>query len=137
MQEIFYGDKLVAIISNMYASPDNLKFYGGADKTLQLATFRYKKDRLMRDHKHIVRLREIEQTQEVVFVFKGSCEVRLSEKENDTKILIHKQELIPGDFCIIYNCYVGYTILEEDTILSEVKVGPYLVKSDDEDRVLL
>jgi hypothetical protein len=88
----------------------------------------------MRSHKHIERQRVCKKTQEVLIVFKGSCLVRIFNKDNSIK---YTGKLNPGSFCIVYDGGVGYTVLEDDTIMMEVKNGDYLVNSDDEDREYL
>jgi hypothetical protein len=50
---------------------------------------------------------------------------------------VYSCELSSGDFYIAYNGGFGGEVLTNDTIMMEIKPGPYDVKSDDEDRVLI
>jgi hypothetical protein len=126
---------LLAIVSNFERWPNGLTFVGQKSDALQVGTFRYPAGKVMRDHAHVRRPRTIERTQEVVVLFKGSCTARVYSK--DLKTVIATWRMTPGEVLISYSGGVGYTILENDTILMEVKAGDYLVNSDDEDRVLI
>ena len=127
-------NKLLAIVDDVQNFKSGLGFYGSKDDLIQVAKFRYDHGKLMKDHKHITRERLIEKTQEVLIVFKGSCNYRIFD-ESDT--LFVSGVLKSGQFLISYWGGVGYTVLEDDSIMMEVKLGPYDVKDDLEDKVLI
>jgi len=124
----------IAILGSLNKVEDGLLFCGAVEDNIQVGLFKYNTGKIMRDHKHISRPRILDKTQEILLVWKGSCECRVYCEANK---LQHTGIMKSGDFIILYNGGVGYTILEDNTILMEVKAGSYIVKSDDEDRVLL
>ena len=111
-----------------------MEFYGGVTDFIQVGAFRYNKDKELRNHRHIFRPKIGNKTQEIMIVFKGSCEVRTFTDGGD---ICHKKILKAGDFYISYWGGCGFTILQDDTIMMEIKNGPHDVNNDDEDRVLL
>lgn len=135
MQEIKHGDTLLAIVDSSENFAPGLAFYGAKEDELQVGKFRYDEGKILRNHRHIKRVRTAQKTQEIMMVLKGSCLVRtFSETGKD---LVDTRKLQAGQFYISYRGGVGFTILEDDTRLLEVKNGPYVVASDDEERELL
>lgn len=134
MQIIMYKNKKIAIIDKIDHIPDGLNFYGSKEDDIQVGSFKYPENKIMRSHMHITRPRTIEKTQEILIVWKGSCRYRLYGFD---KIFISSDILSAGSFLILYNGGVGYTILENDTTMLEIKAGSYNVVSDNEDRILL
>lgn len=134
MIEIKHKDKLLAIVDNVENFRDGLDFYGNIMDYIQVGAFRYDEGKILRHHRHIFRPKLANKTQEIMIVFKGSCEVRTLTDDGglwDTHILK------AGCFYISYWGGCGFTILEDDTIMMEIKNGPHDVNNDDEDRVLL
>jgi len=129
-----YTNQLIAIIDNLDEVKDSLSFYGVREDDIQVGTFKYLKNKVMRDHRHIIRERTIKKTQEVLIVWKGKCATRVWDSEDN---LIFKGIMKSGDFIIVYNGGVGYTTLVDNTIMLEVKLGPYNILNDDEDRELI
>lgn len=124
----------VAIIDSVASMPSGLHFLGSKENTIQVGTFLYQKNKVMRDHRHISNPRVVKKTEEVLIVFSGSCEVRLHGSQKE---LLYSGVLHAGDFCAVYDCGVGYTVLEDNTRMLEIKTGPYNFVSDDQDRILL
>lgn len=135
MEVIKYDDQILAIIDNFRNFEKGLNFFGTPEDFIQIGRFRYKKGKELRNHIHKLRPRVADKTQEIMIVFQGSCEVRTYTPIE--RRLLSARVLGPGDFYISYNGGCGFTIQENDTIMMEVKNGPYNVKSDDEDRDLL
>jgi len=135
MEIIKYDDEVLAIIDNFCNFEAGLNFYGTPQEFIQIGRFRYDKGKQLRNHIHTLRSRVSDKTQEIMLVFKGSCEVRTYTPKE--KRLLSAKILEAGDFYISYRGGCGFTIIEDDTIMMEIKNGPYNVKSDDEDRELL
>lgn len=134
MIEIKHKDRLLAIVDSVDKFNPGLKFYGKEMDYIQVGAFRYGSGKILRDHKHIFRSKLANKTQEIMIVFKGSCEVRTFTESGD---LWDRHTLHAGFFYISYWGGCGFTILEDDTIMMEIKNGPHDVNNDDEDRVLL
>ena len=115
-----------------YCNP--VKFYGSKLDFLQVATFNWDKNKVVKNHRHINRPRLATRTQEAIIVMSGSCELRVFDFDD---ILIFKDVLLEQNVFISYSGGLGFTCLEPDTKILEMKNGPYNVKTDDEDRILL
>jgi hypothetical protein len=125
--------KLLAIIDNIEGVPPGLNFYGSPQDSIQVVSFRHPKGKILRNHRHIIHSTPDKmRAQEVFIVFKGSAKVRIFD-DNDS--FIRECLLIKGAYCIIYSGGSGYTILEDDTKILEVKSGPFL--GSELDRVLI
>ncbi len=72
-------------------------------------------------HRHVPITRNIDRTCEVIVVRKGRCEVDIY---NDDRELVPTRDLSTGDLVIIVSGGHGFRMVE-DTILLEVKQGPY------------
>ena len=138
MKEIKHNEQLLAIIDSVENFPKGLGFYGNKSDFIQVGHFRYDTNKIMRDHIHIKRERTTEKTQEILIVFKGKCAIRTyppDHKEGEKPIATNM--LSAGEFYILYEGGFGGAVMQDDTIMMEIKNGPYNVASDDEDRILL
>jgi hypothetical protein len=135
MEEIKYDDEVLAVICNFREIKYGLEFFGSHLDFIQVGGFRYDKGHELKNHIHISRPRLAERTQEIMIVFQGSCEVRTYTPKE--RRLISARMLNPGDFYISYQGGCGFTVQEDNTIMMEVKNGPYNVENDDEDRDLI
>lgn len=113
---------------------DGLDFHGDKKEAIQVVTFKYEKGHVLRNHRHIKRERLVEKTQEALIVLQGDCEVRVFDINDEQAF---KSILKEKSMFISYYGGIGFTALSENTCMVEVKVGPYEVDSDDEDRVRL
>ena len=87
----------------------------------------------MRAHRHIERTPPITfRTEEVLLVWKGKVICTIYEIDGTSRL---ERILKPGEYVIVHNGGVSYEIMEDDTILLEVKTGPFT--NSEEDRVLL
>lgn len=91
---------------------------------LQIATINMEKGKTFFPHKHIWSdTRPTKIPQESWIVIKGSVKVTLYDT-NDK--IIKEDILMPGDASITFYGGHNYKSLEENTIVYEVKTGPYL-----------
>jgi hypothetical protein len=72
-------------------------------------------------HFHLPLERHLVGTAEVILVKKGSC---LLDIYNDERELVATRELHPGDLMLMVGGGHGFRMLE-DTVLLEIKQGPY------------
>ena len=72
-------------------------------------------------HVHRALERHLVGTSEVIIVRKGRCEIDIY---NDDRQLVASREILPGDIMLMTGGGHGFRMLE-DTVLLEVKQGPY------------
>ncbi|MDO8630284.1 MAG: hypothetical protein Q7R41_07310 [Phycisphaerales bacterium] len=121
IEHIHDGQRPLACIVHADHRPDATEFVTPDDWTQQVGFIVYKAgDRIAR-HTHLPIERRIVGTGEVLVVRKGRCEVDLY---NEAGTLVAKRELRTGDVLILVSGGHGFRMLE-DTVLLEVKQGPY------------
>lgn len=125
---------LLAILDTMQASPDGLRFHGNPEDAIQVATFRYPEGHRMRDHRHIYHdvYSTRNKTQEVLLVWNGYIMARVYDNSDN---LVWTGPMMNGTYLISYWGGVGYDVMSSDTVMMEVKSGPF--PGDEKDRVLL
>ncbi len=136
MREIAHNGNILAVIDNTNdVYPWGLSFYGSKASAVQVGRFRYDQGRKLRAHRHIRRPRQIEKTQEILIVMRGS--VKITTYAETGKEIIDVATLVSGEYYILYDGGVGIEILEDDTRLLEIKPGTYEVTDDNLERELL
>lgn len=111
-----------ALIATGNELKEGLDFFTNDSCCIQVASWNYKKEKLLGPHIHNKFVREANITQEFIYIKKGSLEATIYDN-ND--VLISKHILKTGDFAIMFAGGHGYKILENDTEVIEVKNGPY------------
>ena len=105
-------------------------FYGLPEERLQFSALRYKKGKIFQPHIHKRRSRSIERTQESWIVLKGEVKVFIFD---ENKKIIHEQCMTAGQFFISYRGGHGYSIMVDETIVIENKLGDFVgVEADKE-----
>ena len=123
MNKIVYNNITLGYLGNIEDAPPGLKFYGSASENIQVATFRYENGHIMNAHRHIPRQSpNIIVTHEILLVWNGRLKLKIFDIDN---IFRERYYMTTGDFYININGGVEYIILQDDTILLEVKTGPY------------
>lgn len=91
---------------------------------LQVSCFKLKNNKTFRPHKHIYKTRNTCDviTQETWIIVEGSVKVTLYDLD-DT--VIHEDVLVKGDCTITFRGGHNYTSLSDNTLVYEVKTGPY------------
>ncbi len=124
MREITKDDKVLA----RHITPDDIKpgliSLTNDNEFLQVVAWgHYEKGKYLQDHWHNEFERTAMRTYEAVYVVKGSIEARIFDLNlNPVETLIVKQ----GEMLILLESAHGYTILEEDTTVLEIKNGPFM-----------
>jgi cupin fold WbuC family metalloprotein len=95
---------------------------------LQVASFKLMKNKTFQPHKHIKKLVAHDITQETWIVIRGSIEAILYDID-DT--ILERVLLKTGDCSITFRGGHNYLCLEDDTLVIEVKDGPYLGQNMD------
>ena len=124
MREIIKDGKILArYITQEDIKPGLISFTNDNEFLQVVAWGHYEKDKYLQDHWHNKFPRTAERTYEVVYIVKGSIEARLFDLDlvPVETLVIHQGELL-----ILLESAHGYTILEEDTTVLEIKNGPFL-----------
>ena len=102
-------------------TPEKTVFPTPPELELQVGFVVYQAGGVIAPHRHVPITRSIKRTCEVIVVRKGRCEVDIY---NDDRQVVATPELCTGDLIILVSGGHGFRMLE-DTILLEVKQGPY------------
>ena len=98
-------------------------FFSKDNDFLQVGGWRYEKGWKLKAHNHNNIDRNINRTQEFLFVTKGALKARIyDEKDFPLDELVIRK----GEGLILFSGGHGYDILEDDTTVIEVKNGPYV-----------
>ena len=121
IERIQGGDALIAIVVRGSASSDATTFVTGPEASLQLGLIVYPAGGEVPRHTHLPHERRLTGTAEVLLVRSGRCEVDLYDDERQ---LVASRVLGVGDVVVLLAGGHGFRMLE-DTVLVEVKQGPY------------
>jgi hypothetical protein len=125
-EKIFYNSKLLAII--IYASFDTegIAFFTTDDFSQQLGYMKRPSGYVIVPHRHNIVKREVQHTQEVLFIKSGTVRVDFyCEQEN----YLWSKILNKGDVILLASGGHGFEIIESAEII-EVKQGPYVGDKD-------
>ena len=90
-------------------------------RTLQVGHIVHPRGHEISRHEHRPQERHISGTAEVLLVQRGRCEMDVYDGQ---RCLVATRELRVGDIVVLLECGHGFRMLE-DTVLLEVKQGPY------------
>lgn len=120
--EHVYGEgKLVAIIVPHEYNPPTTDFVTTNDRNLQVGFIKYPAGGTIQPHVHLPLERHLVGTGEVLIVRSGKMEVSLFD---DSRRLVRQRTLSAGDILVLVSGGHGFR-MSEDTVLVEVKQGPY------------
>jgi hypothetical protein len=114
------GSPLAYIIRSSFL-PDKTTFLTPPEFKQQVGYVVYPKNGEITRHVHHPLKRQLIGTSEVIIVRKGRCEIDIF---NDDRDLVATRELNEGDIMLMVAGGHGFRMLE-DTVLLEVKQGPY------------
>ncbi len=122
MENITDGGTLLACIIREKMRPEKTTFLTPPEANFQAGFVVYPAGGEIARHAHLPLERHINSTSEVIIVREGHCEVDIY---NDKREVAATRELRAGDMVIMLAGGHGFRLLE-DTVLCEVKQGPYL-----------
>ncbi|MCV3387079.1 hypothetical protein L8U00_01065 [Campylobacter sp. IFREMER_LSEM_CL2256] len=109
-----------------------LKFYSNDDEFIQVGTWNYDANKELLAHAHNEVERKVYWTQEVLYIKQGSISAKIYDiYDSFVEELIAKE----GDVLILLRGGHGYTILEDNTQVLEIKNGPYVGADNDRRRI--
>jgi cupin fold WbuC family metalloprotein len=115
------GTQLALIVWNDYI-PSTTQFVTPDDFKQQVGFIVYAKEEAVKTHRHLPLHRHLIGTSEAIIVRQGRALFRLYDL---SRTLIANRELKAGDIILMINGWHGVDFLE-DTILLEIKQGPFL-----------
>ncbi|WP_300156516.1 hypothetical protein [Solidesulfovibrio sp.] len=101
---------------------DGLSFFTDNGDFIQLGSWRYAAGTRLAAHNHNTVPRRSDRTQEAVVVLRGRLRASVYSEED---VLLDRIEAGPGEVMLFLAGGHGYEILEDDTVVVEVKNGPY------------
>ncbi len=121
VEHITWNGKPLAYIIRSEINPEKTTFLTPPEFNFQVGFVVYPSDGEIDPHIHLPLERHIVGTSEVLVVKKGRCEIDIY---NDDRELVVTRELCEGDIMLMVGGGHGFRMLE-DTVLLEVKQGPY------------
>ena len=133
MKEIIKDDIILARHIVKEDINQGLNFFSKDEEFIQVGVWgHYEKGKKLKAHIHNTVERVVNRTYEVLYVIKGAILAEIYDlEENKIEVLTVNQ----GEILILLESGHGYTILEEDTTVLEVKNGPYLGAEVDRRRI--
>ena len=126
VERVFSGSDLLAMIIRCEFCEKGVHFFTDNALSQQLAFMRHPTGRLIEPHVHNAVPRQVQFTQEVLFVRKGRLRVDFYDAE---QCYLESRILHPGDVILLIQGGHGFEVLEEVEMI-EVKQGPYVGERD-------
>jgi mannose-6-phosphate isomerase-like protein (cupin superfamily) len=126
IENITYHNQLLAIIVSDRFNEPGIHFFTPNELSQQLAYMRHPVGKVIPPHVHNPVTREVQYTQEVLFIKRGKLRV---DFYNDQRQYLESRLLESGDVILLVTGGHGFEVLEEIQMI-EVKQGPYLGEQD-------
>ena len=125
------GVKMASVFSVADAK-GGLTFFTDESDFLQVGSWNYQQGKRLLAHNHNIVERTVNRTQEFIIVTQGSLKASVYD-ENDQ--LLEEVTLEQGGCMICHAGGHGYDILDDDTVVMEIKNGPYVGADRDRRRL--
>ncbi len=122
MREIVHNGVILARLITADDSKPGLNFFCNDEDFLQVGTWCYGEETVLKAHAHNVVERAINRTQEAVVVVKGAVRATIYGEDGEP---LERVDIGPGEALILLAGGHGYEIREPDTVVYEIKNGPY------------
>ena len=126
IERIVVKDQILALILRHDFNKDGIHFFTPGDFSQQLAYMKRPEGYSIDPHIHNAVPRNIEWTQEVLFIKSGKVRVDFYDHQ---RAYLESSILLPGDVILLAHGGHGFMMLEESEII-EVKQGPYAGEQD-------
>ena len=126
IKKIYDGDTLLAIIISHKFSEPGIHFFTPDDFSQQLAYMKHPKGKAIIPHVHNLVQRQVEYTQEIIFIKSGKIRVDFYDMKQK---YIESYVLSKHDVILLIKGGHGFEVLE-DIEMFEIKQGPYLGEND-------
>lgn len=120
--EVKHDGKTIAKLIPADSWQEGLSFFSNDSDYLQVGTWVYGAGKQLARHAHNQVERSINRTHEVLYVRQGSIKATIyTLNQEDAGVLI----VSAGDVLVLLECGHGYEVLEPQTMVLEIKNGPY------------
>lgn len=126
IEKITHHHQLLALIVSHHFNKPGIHFFSPDDLSQQLAYMRHPAGKIIQPHVHNPVPRQVEYTQEVLFIKKGRLRV---DFYNDHQDYLESRLLEAGDVILLITGGHGFEVVEEIEMI-EVKQGPYVGEKD-------
>ncbi len=126
VENVTYHNQLLAIIVSHKFKERGIHFFTPNELSQQLAYMRHPVGKVIQPHVHNPVHREVQYTQEVLFIKRGKLRV---DFYNNQQQYLESHILEAGDVILLVTGGHGFEVLEEIEMI-EVKQGPYLGEQD-------
>ncbi|MBR8834039.1 MAG: hypothetical protein DSM106950_08355 [Stigonema ocellatum SAG 48.90 = DSM 106950] len=126
IENILHHNQLLALIVAKKFDKPGIHFFTPNELSQQLAYMRHPVGKVIQPHVHNPVLREVQYTQEVLFIKRGKLRV---DFYNDQEEYLESRILESGDVILLVTGGHGFEVLEEVEMI-EVKQGPYVGDQD-------
>lgn len=117
---------LLAIVVSRNFQEKGIHFFTPGELSQQLAYMRHPTGKIIPPHVHNPVLRQVQYTQEVLFIKQGKLRV---DFYNDDRKYLESRLLESGDVILLVHGGHGFEVIEEVEMI-EVKQGPYVGEQD-------
>jgi len=128
LEAVSHKGKILCLIVRASPLPDKTTFFTGGECNLQVGKIVYPGGSTIPRHDHRPVERHVSGTSEVLIVEKGRM---IADIYTETRELLSSHEIGIGDILVLLAGGHGFRLLE-DTVLVEVKQGPYSAQQDKE-----
>ena len=122
IEHVRAGDQLIAIIVSSSHNPNATEFITSPELNLQFGFVKYPAGGRIQPHSHLPIERHTVGTNEILLVRSGRVLVTLHD---DRRQVVAERTLEEGELLLMVSGGHGFEMLE-DTIIMEVKQGPYM-----------
>lgn len=126
IEEIRNNNQLLAIIISHRFDEKGIHFFTPDELSQQLAYMHHPAGKIIEPHVHNPVAREVQYTQEVLFIKKGKLQV---DFYSENKGYLRSRILEAGDVILLATGGHGFKVIEEVEMF-EVKQGPYAGEKD-------
>ena len=116
------NNELMLVINKKSDITENRTDLCPNDQFLQISTKKLNKPTAFKAHKHLTLTRYTDITQEAWIVLEGKIKAFFYDID-DT--LLYETDLIAGDCAVVFKAGHSFEVIYDNTILYEVKNGPY------------
>ncbi len=111
---------------------EGLNFFSANDDFIQVGSWGYPSGKILAAHTHNIVDRKVPWTQEVLYVRSGSLLASIYDLSREK---VAEIKVLAGDIIVLLNGGHGYSILEDNTQVLEIKNGPYAGAEADRTRL--
>ncbi len=126
IEQITYHNQLLALIVSQKFDKPGIHFFTPNELSQQLAYMHHPTGKIIQPHVHNPVPRQVQYTQEVLFIKKGKMRV---DFYNNQQEYLDSRILETGDVILLVTGGHGFEVLEEIEMI-EVKQGPYVGEQD-------